>query len=192
MGRRRVLKEPKEHITRDVLLNLLKAGVVLAVAVTEPGALRAFKPVMSREKRWRRYYPSSIERHTMKLWRKGFVELQETAEGHVVAITDKGKTETLRYDIENMEIKEPGQWDGKWRIVFFDIPASHEARNHFREKLLSLGFFQMQKSVYVHPYPCDKEITFLREIYHMPHSVKYAEVTRLENDEDLRSFFRLR
>lgn len=192
MGRRRVLREPKEHITRDVLLNLLKVGAVLAVAVTAPGALRAFKPALSKEKRWRRYYPSSIERHTMKLWRKGFVEVKEQGGECVVVLSEKGKTETLRYDVEHMEIEEPGRWDGRWRMVFFDIPASHEERNHFREKLLSLGFFQMQKSVYVHPYPCDKEIKFLREIYHMPHSVKYAEVNWLENDEDLRRFFRLR
>ena len=97
----------------------------------------------------------------------------------------------LTYDIEQMAIERQDPWDGKWRMVFFDIPTGHEARNIFREKLISMGFFQMQKSVYVHPFPCTKQIRFLREVYEMPHDVKLAVIEHLENDDDLRHFFRL-
>lgn len=189
MGRRK-RSVPKEQITKDVLLNLLKAGAALAVAVTAPNALRVLKPLIEQPK-WDKYYPSSIERHTMKLWRKGLVEVKETEAGYVVAITERGKRELLTYDIEQMAIERQNPWDGKWRMVFFDIPTGHEARNIFRENLISMGFFQMQKSVYVHPFPCTKQIKFLREVYEMPHSVKLATIEHLENDEDLRRFFRL-
>lgn len=191
MARRKRLKEPKEHITRDTLLALLKAGAVLTVAFTAPNALRLLSPLVGEEKQWEQYYPSSIARHTLKLWRNGFVDVYETESGYVVKITEKGRTEILRYDLESMTIPKQEPWDRRWRMVFFDIPASHEARNIFRESLLSMGFFKMQKSVYVHPFPCRKQIQFLREVYDIPHSVKFATVDFLENDEDLRRFFRL-
>lgn len=192
MGRRKVVNRVvREHIGRDELLDFLRAGIALSVAVIAPNALRVFKPLITKESTWNRFYPSSIERHTMKLWRKGLVDVKETVDGFIVVITQKGITDVLRYDLDALSVKRPDTWDRKWRIVFFDLPATHEARNHFREKLISIGFFQMQKSVYVYPFPCEKEIQFLREVYSMPHSVKYAVVEKLENDEDLRHFFRL-
>jgi hypothetical protein len=192
MGRRKLVsRNSREHIGKEELLDFLRAGIALSVAVAAPNALRIFKPWANTHKVWKRFYPSSIERHTMKLWRKGFVDVKETDQGFKVTITEKGETEVLKYDLENLTIATPDDWDGKWRMVFFDIPSGHENRNHFREKLLSLGFFQMQKSVYIYPFPCKKEIQYLREVYNMPHSVKFATVSWLENDDDLRRFFRL-
>ena len=52
-----------------------------------------------------------------------------------------------------------GPWDKKWRIIIFDIPQEkHIARVRFRNKLKSLGCVMIQKSVFVFPYPCHKEI----------------------------------
>jgi phenylacetic acid degradation operon negative regulatory protein len=43
-------------------------------------------------------------------------------------------------------------WDRKWRVVIFDIPEiDKKAREHLRQKLVSLGFGKLQKSVYVSP-----------------------------------------
>lgn len=43
-------------------------------------------------------------------------------------------------------------WDGKWRIVVFDITEKeHRLRDYLREKLVSLGFGRLQESVYVTP-----------------------------------------
>lgn len=51
------------------------------------------------------------------------------------------------------------KWDKKWRIVIFDIPQElHNKRNIFRSKLKYLGFYMVQKSVFVFPYPCEEEL----------------------------------
>jgi phenylacetic acid degradation operon negative regulatory protein len=51
-------------------------------------------------------------------------------------------------------------WDGKWRIVMFDIPQKYERQRHlFRAKLKTLGFQMIQKSVFVIPYPCEQELS---------------------------------
>lgn len=194
MGRRRQKNTvEKEHITQDILLGILKTGVLLTVAVIAPNVLQIIDSFASKKKEWERYYPSSVGRQITKLWRKGCVQIQETKNGHVVTITDKGKTEVLKYDIDNISISEQNPWDGKWRMVFFDIATGYDSARHaFQNKLKSLGFFQMQKSVYIFPYPCEKEVKFLREVYDIPHSVKLAKVERLENDLELRSHFRLK
>ncbi len=193
MGRRR-LKDAveKEHITQDILLGILKTGVLLTVAIVAPNILQVINSFVDKKKEWENYYPSSVGRQITKLWRKGWVEVKETKDGQVVTITDKGKTEILKYNIENLSIPRQELWDGKWRMVFFDIATGYDlARHTFQKKLKALGFFQMQKSVYIYPYPCEKEVKFLREIFNIPHSVKLAKVERLENDLDLRKFFRL-
>ena len=51
------------------------------------------------------------------------------------------------------------KWDHQWRIVIFDIPQDmHRQRNNFRNKLKSLGFYMLQKSVFVFPYSCEEEL----------------------------------
>lgn len=43
-------------------------------------------------------------------------------------------------------------WDGKWRVVVFDIKEKRKkSRESLRYKLLSLGFGKLQESVYVTP-----------------------------------------
>jgi len=72
--------------------------------------------------------------------------------------TKKGKiwfrTSLLRY-YKDLGVK----WDNKWRLVIFDIPQEfHNKRNRFRKRLKSLGFYKIQKSVFVFPYPCENEL----------------------------------
>ena len=51
------------------------------------------------------------------------------------------------------------KWDKKWRIIIFDIPQEmHNKRNWLRKKLKNLGFYMIQKSVFVFPYPCEEEL----------------------------------
>ena len=193
MGRRRQKNAiEKEHITQDILLGILKTGALIAVAIVAPNILQVINSQANKKKEWESYYPSSVGRQITKLWRKGWVEVKDSKDGQVVNITDKGKTEVLKFDIENLSISRQDRWDGKWRMVFFDIATGHDtARHTFQNKLKGLGFFQMQKSVYIYPYPCEKEIKFLREVYNIPHSVKLAKVERLENDLELRKLFSL-
>jgi len=51
------------------------------------------------------------------------------------------------------------KWDKKWRIVMFDIPMElHKQRILLRKKLIQVGFFPLQKSVFVFPYSCEYEL----------------------------------
>lgn len=51
---------------------------------------------------------------------------------------------------EDLVGQEPKNWDGKWRIVIFDIPEEKRiVRNLFRRNLKKWGFKNLQKSVWI-------------------------------------------
>ncbi|TSC91246.1 MAG: phenylacetic acid degradation operon negative regulatory protein [Parcubacteria group bacterium Gr01-1014_2] len=55
--------------------------------------------------------------------------------------------------------------DGLWRVVIFDIPEKQKVkRDLLRQKLKELDFKMIQKSVFVSPYICEKEILELCKI----------------------------
>ena len=72
----------------------------------------------------------------------------------VYCLTDKGKELTLYIKNRYAVLTQP--WDGKLRIVIFDIPEIRKQwRRRFRQELVLLQFQQLQKSVYIgkHPLP---------------------------------------
>lgn len=181
----------KRYITKEVLLGILKTGAVLGLAVTAPGALQIFKN-FDKKNPWFEYYPSTIDRLTTRLYREGMVEIHHRDGIPVVKITKKGKAEILKYDIAKLAIKPQDRWDGKWRLVIFDISNKHhKIRNIVRDKLKSMGFYKFQESVFIYPYPCEKEIQYLREILQIPHSIKLIRADRIENDKQLKQIFKL-
>lgn len=190
MGRHKEQVERK-NITKDILLGILKTGALLTLATVAPGTLKIFKNFGEKDP-WFEYYPSSIERVTRRLYRKGMVEIKYNQKIPTVQISQNGKIEILSYDLDKLRIKSQTHWDGKWRLVIFDIAEKYKKiREIVRVKLKELGFYQFQDSVFIYPYPCEKEIIYLREILLVPHSIKLVRADRIENDEDLRKIFKL-
>src|SRR3990172_3317608 len=127
--------ESREYPRRELILNLLKAGAILTVAFMAPGAAKLFVQDHNYRK-WKNFHRPLLVRNIKNLHRKGLVQMYETKEGTVVRITDKGKTETLKYDVDKLKIDRPDHWDGKWRLIMFDIGNDKkELRELFREKL---------------------------------------------------------
>ncbi|OGN11399.1 MAG: CRISPR-associated endonuclease Cas2 [Candidatus Yanofskybacteria bacterium RIFCSPHIGHO2_02_FULL_43_15c] len=85
------------------------------------------------------------------------------------------------------------KWDGRWRLVIFDIPQElHRNRNRFRRILKTLGFYMLQKSVFVFPYPCEK---VLKDTCKELKIGEYVDILNAETigfkEKDIRKFFNL-
>ena len=82
----------------------------------------------------------------------GFVRKKTIGEGTYIALTKFGieKLKKLK-DKPDFDTKiEDKEWDGNYRLVFFDIPEKNRAlRDLLRSKLKELGFVGWQKSVWV-------------------------------------------
>lgn len=78
--------------------------------------------------------------------------------GHSYKLTAEGKKWAEKY-YPKYFIKRHGSWDGKWRIILFDIPSELESqRQSFKRRLKNIGAYMVQKSVFAFPYPCAEEI----------------------------------
>ncbi len=102
---------------------------------------------------------SDYSRKIYYLKKKGYIRVFFENKKKYIELTRKGKKKINRLSIWEIQIKKPKRWDGKWRVMIFDIPKKYKVeREVFRQKLKNLGFVMIQKSVYVHPFQCSVEI----------------------------------
>lgn len=138
------------------------------------------------------YFPFSIGKSADSLEREGFVEKQSTKEGIVIKITNKGRTQILRYNLMDIGPVE-GKWDGKWRLVFFDVSElKRKTRDSLRRYLRQLGMELFQESVYISPYDVTNQVKYIREILDIPDSIKIARLDWVENEDELKEIFELK
>jgi DNA-binding transcriptional regulator PaaX len=76
--------------------------------------------------------------------------------------------------------------------VVFDIPEKlKRGRDALREKLKELGFYELQKSVFVFPYECRDEIEFIIEIFELRKYVRFGVLEEIDNELHLKKIFEL-
>jgi len=117
---------------------------------------------------------------------KTFVENKEK----FLELTPKGFDYLKKFSFDNITIKRPKKWDGKWRIIIFDIKEKlKNNRDTLRWKLLQLGFYQIQKSVYVYSFECTNEITLLTKHLLIADSVLIMIADIIQGEEKIIKFF---
>lgn len=176
-------------LTKDVLRIIAGAGAV-GLTFAFPGAALAISSILLGDKSYPRWSANKI---FSQLDKQKFIDISENTDGSTtVKITQKGMTRALTYQLNTLKLKKPKHWDKKWRVVVFDVPEKYRrVRDVFRMRLRQLGLYQLQKSVYVSPTPCFKEIEFLRELYSVSINVRYLLVEKIEDDTFLRDHFSL-
>ncbi|OGG27019.1 hypothetical protein A2960_02640 [Candidatus Gottesmanbacteria bacterium RIFCSPLOWO2_01_FULL_39_12b] len=174
---------------KDVLKILAAAGAI-GLIFAFPSAAPALGLLVFGGRSYPRWQTRQV---VNQLKKRKYISVEYLDDGSVrVKITENGMTKALSYQLNDMEIKTQRRWDGKWRIVIFDISNKHSrVRDVFRMRLKQLGLYQFQKSVYVSPYPCFDEVEFLRELYGVSFTVKYILAQKIEDDDSLKSHFDL-
>ena len=171
------------------ILLLLLAGVALGLTYSPKRQLRVVEEL---QREWRNIDRKELENTIRQLYKSKIVEARENKDGtSTLVLSEKGKARTLTYRFEEMRI-QAGHWDGKWRIVAFDVPEKKKPeREALRRKLRELGFYELQKSVFVFPYECKDEIDFIVEFFNMRSYVRYGVLEAIDNDFHLRKIFKL-
>ncbi len=158
---------------------LATAGVVGIAALCESARATGF--VRSNN------FDYSVKRSLRNLENKDLVVKVKTAAGPKWQLTAKGQKTFEKNNLDQIKIAKPAVWDGKWRIVIFDIPENLRWTRHIlRRKLKELGFTLIQKSAFTVPWPCLEEINKLVEVLNLSPHVKFIEGNYLSNDQDLK------
>lgn len=189
------VRETKYAPVKEVL-TLLAGGVFLAASVVMPGLSHGLKMFINQDDsypdkdEWKRFNPSYLAKTVKALEKQKLVEIIEENDLQTIKITDRGKKKILRYALGELEIQKPKIWKEKWYFVTYDIPKGKDwLRNIMRDYLERLGFYRFHESLYIHAYPCQDEVEFLREYLGVVEYVKVLVVSRIENDKIFRDYF---
>ena len=133
-----------------------------------------------------------------ELKKSKFIRKKKNYDGSVViSLTDKGKLRALSVRFKNLNNKYPSgrekeHWDGMWRMVAFDIPEEYrKGRNALRYRLQMAGFYELQKSLLLYPYDCEKEIKDFIRLFKLEKYVRFALLKFIDNQDYIKKFFNL-
>lgn len=176
--------------TQRKILLLLLGGLALGLSHSPRASFMILKGI---KEEWKEINRQALRRAIKKLYESKLVKEKENPDGTItLVLTDKGKQKALTYNLDEMKIKKPKQWDRKWRVVLFDIPKNgKKIREAFRSHLNNLGFYQFQKSVFAHPYDCHDEIEYIIEIYDIRKFVRFMVAESIDNELHLKHYFKL-
>lgn len=133
---------------------------------------------------------SSYKGTIYQLKRRGAVEFVEKDGRRYLKLTPKGELEVL---LAKASVKILKVWDGKWRVLIFDIPEEAKLqRDQFRGLLKKNNFKKLQQSVYVSPYPFNREAIIYLKDTGLDKFIRVLKVEEMDNDADLKKKFNLK
>jgi DNA-binding transcriptional regulator PaaX len=89
--------------------------------------------------------------------------------------------------------KSASVWDGKWRIVLFDVPETKRPiRDYLRGVLKRLGFKEFQRSMWAWPYRLPEFVTKLLADPQMRKYTRAITTYDIDYDDDLRKMFKMK
>lgn len=137
----------------------------------------------------RNYDRHEIRRHLSYLTETGLLTKDGKYRNATYGITSLGLKRLESLSLSAIKARSHS-WDGKWRIVFFDIPeSSRSARDQIRRLLKELGFRQLQLSVWVHPLPCLDYFREIQQAYGISEHLFLAQVTDLNVPSEIIKYF---
>ncbi len=128
----------KKSLSFNILLSLEKAvdGFIRIEEFSHHGHLYADERPLRK---------SDIAQALSRLRERKLVNEERSDNGEIIMkLTDEGR------DVLGSDLWNESDWDGKWRIVIWDIPEQKRViRNLFRRNLKKWGFKHLQKSVWI-------------------------------------------
>lgn len=182
--------QPYKPVEEKIAETILGAMVVSTVVTVSPvaGIAGFFLAVGAVPYLFRK---NDFNREVRRLQKKKYVALTKTEKGWLVKILKKGRRRYTEIQMANLRLPKNREWDQKWRLFIFDIPEKiRSRRDSLREKLKSLGFYNIQRSVFVYPFDCQKELEFIANYYNLEQFTTYSEVSHTDIDRELRKYFK--
>jgi DNA-binding transcriptional regulator PaaX len=129
-----------------------------------------------------------------RLCRAGLVRRSGNGEVCEVSISEKGISLAVSRALVGRETSPVsiGKWDGRWRVVCFDLPEIIRSRRRMlRDALVRIGFFQIQRSVFVHPTAPKSCVSPVVTALAIERFVTFLVAEKMDSDAVARNFFHL-
>ena len=181
-------KRKKKRDIQNAVLAVIAVTGFLTLAAVAGNAVQLLK-YLPNEKYNLKYRMKSV---AGRLVAKRYVEWVEKDGKKYLRITPTGR-KAFAFEQAKVALKnQKKKWDGRWRMIVFDIP---ERRSHIRARLRAvmsdIGFVRLQDSVWVYPYDCEDFVALLKAELRIGKDVLYAIADTIEHDKGLRRQFNL-
>jgi DNA-binding transcriptional regulator PaaX len=182
----------KGELGKEILL-MIAAGLAIPAAFLMPNIPIALKPLLrALTKKCGVRKSAHFVRSVTYLKGRRLVSITEKDGQQILTLSEDGRKRLLQFDLEKIVIKKPRKWDAYWRLVLFDIPEKRKVgREALRSKLKQLGFYQLQKSCFIHPFDCKAEIDFISEMFEVSPYVNFVLAKEIEGASQLMKYFDL-
>ena len=182
-------------------MQISSVGSMILMIVREIGEITVnafFNPKYAKKYGYGNRYEKRNSYHVAisRLRRRGFITQYKNKE--IYRLTSLGEKEAFLCALKDFRLStdknspQDTNWDGRWRMIFFDIPEKKRRyRDELRLMLKVIGFKEFQKSIWAYPY---KVPNFLKEILfeeQMKHYTRLITTDKIEYDKDLRRMFKL-
>lgn len=182
-------KGPKKRrrlgsLEREILYELSAGDLLYGFTFSMRSTRRMYK--LARERAQYRYRRRRAEE---RLRAERFIEERSGR----LEITDRGRSALARTlsQVRLLLDKRPA-WDGRWRIVAFDIPEKyHVLRDRVRTILKRAGFVQLQQSIWIFPYACEELVNLIREESALSQHILYGVLESIEDEARIKRVFNL-
>ena len=179
---------------QTIILGTLAVTGVLATALVAPNAVRLFEYINPTSRRNSIRFNQRIKQALLRLEQRGLIKVIGEGKKREIHLTQQGEEKINALYTGAYVIPLPIRWDGKWRLVMFDVPEKRKkVRDTLRMLLRSAGFIHFQDSAWIQPYPCDELVTLLRS--HLGSGkgeVRYLAISFIdESDYTFRKHFNL-
>ncbi|MCI0560444.1 MAG: hypothetical protein MN733_18310 [Nitrososphaera sp.] len=186
LERRGDTRKKKRDLQRALLMTVQIAGLLALAAVPSnlPIALHkmGMLPTGPQDS-------GSVNRARNILLHKGL--LMRNRDGFL-RLTSAGKAYLDRLEMRERLLHPRRRWDGRWRVLIFDIPEKRKhLREHIRNSLRAVGFARLQDSVWTFPYDCEEFVALLKADFKIGKDMIYMIVDEMESDGTLKKQFGL-
>ena len=180
------MKQPTD-ITRDVLKFLAdlartaqQSNLPLTYKVTRELLASMFAPAHPK---------ADVTKTVSRLKVRGYVEEDDAG----IRLTAKGIERAQAYELEGLRVPRVDPWDGRWRLIIWDIPEKQRTvRDQLRYLFTKLGLHPLKRSIWVTPFPCREQVEYLKSALDLEANLTFAEATYLDGGASLRRHFNVR
>lgn len=181
-------KYEKGELVKKILLIAVGVGAVATVIVL-PGLGILFKQLEANDYRERARVRDALKR----LEKRADIRRRIVKGVEEFILTDKGKQRLLKLVVTELYIPKPTKWDGRWRVLVYDIPDKMDIERRELNRVVSeMGMQALQRSVFISPYPCREQIDIVVTFYRLQKYISYFEADHYEGSDNLMLDFGLK
>jgi len=178
---------------QKMILQVIKAGIVPFASPKYPETFLLRAIIKSLEEDINGEFDKKQKYTISRAYKKLIADRAVVLESNgFLRLTDRGQKLLSDYELDEFTITKPKRWDGKYRVIIFDISEQKgKIRTALRRQLAIWGFVRLQNSVWVIPYECQEVVSLLKASFGVVKDVVYMTVDSIENDNWLRKEFGL-